>query len=77
MSQKTTLLLLAYRAEYLKKEYENSDRITFESVEDKHLMDDFVKVTIHEAITPSDLLSFIHAGINIGSDSMAKNLRSK
>ena len=76
MSQKTTLLLLAYRAEYLKKEYVNSDRITFESVEDKCLVDDFVEVTIHGAITSSDLLRFIHAGVNIGSDSMAKNLRS-
>jgi hypothetical protein len=70
MTEKTTLLLLAERAEYLKKEYGSSEKITIESVDDKY--PDYVKVTIHGAITSSDLLYFLHAGTCIGMDNMKK-----
>jgi hypothetical protein len=70
MTEKTTLLLLAKRVEYLKKEYGNSEKITIESVEDRDPA--FVKVTIHGAITSYDLLNFLHAGVNIGSDAIKK-----
>jgi hypothetical protein len=70
MTEKTTLLLLAKRVEYLKKEYGNSEKITIGPAKDKY--SDFVEVTIHGAITSSDLLNFLHAGTCIGIDAMKK-----